>query len=307
MITPTRFRTSLSAWLQLVRPPNLPTVPGDPLAGFLLAQATSNAPLVLGMAMWIPLAVALLLYTAGLIWNDAADVAEDRRDRPGRPIADGRVSRRSAALTASSLAACALGLAATHGVITLATAAVLTILILSYDLGLKRIPVVGELTMGLCRGTSLLLGAAAAPGAAATLTNTPVVLGACVVTVYVAGLTAVARHETKRASIGLRLWIAPAALILGLPLVLLSAKSTGIIFPWLAAAAACLWSGWCAWRLRDAPAPSLVQAGVGRFVRGLILAQAALCAGAPGGLTAAAAILCMWPLSVVLAKRFYAS
>ena len=85
---------SRKAWLALLRPPNLPTLPGDPLAGWCLAGG-GDWPGVIAAAVAV-----LLLYMAGLILNDVADIEIDRRERPDRPLPSGRVTR-AAALRAS--------------------------------------------------------------------------------------------------------------------------------------------------------------------------------------------------------------
>ena len=93
----------LHAWLQLVRLPNLFTVPGDPLVGYVLALWTLHGPeptpISLGQALWVVLA-SVTLYAGGLISNDLFDLEEDRRDRPERPLPSGRVSVRSALVAA---------------------------------------------------------------------------------------------------------------------------------------------------------------------------------------------------------------
>src|SRR5882724_1410928 len=68
-------------WLQLLRAPNLFTVPGDPLAGFLLATGghlDHRLPMVI--------VASLCFYSHGLLLNDLADIREDRRERPTRPL-----------------------------------------------------------------------------------------------------------------------------------------------------------------------------------------------------------------------------
>src|SRR5512143_1178807 len=79
---------SLRGWLELVRPPNLFTVPGDVLAGAALAGIAMRTMLTLASAVLI----SLLLYAAGLILNDYMDRRTDARERPERPIPSGRVS-----------------------------------------------------------------------------------------------------------------------------------------------------------------------------------------------------------------------
>src|SRR5690349_4677009 len=81
------------AWLQLFRAPNLLTVPGDPLAGFLIATGGN-----LDSRVAIAVIASLCLYAAGLAMNDLADLTEDRRDRPNRPLASGAISKGAAGL-----------------------------------------------------------------------------------------------------------------------------------------------------------------------------------------------------------------
>jgi hypothetical protein len=78
-------------WLHLARISNLPTVWTNVTAAWLLAGGTLHAsPLV-----WLILAGSLL-YTGGMILNDAADAAFDREHRRERPIPSGQVSLRTA-------------------------------------------------------------------------------------------------------------------------------------------------------------------------------------------------------------------
>lgn len=76
-------------WLELARVSNLPTVWTNVTAGWLLAGGG------LGWSdprlLWLLLAGSLM-YTGGMILNDAADVGYDRAHRAERPIPSGRVS-----------------------------------------------------------------------------------------------------------------------------------------------------------------------------------------------------------------------
>ena len=65
---PAGWRASkLWAWLQLFRVPNLLTVPGDAMAGFLLAQAAGLSAARPHLRMALAAAVSLLIYAAGLL------------------------------------------------------------------------------------------------------------------------------------------------------------------------------------------------------------------------------------------------
>ena len=107
---PTRSSTA-RAWMQLFRPPNLLTVPGDPLAGFLLARlAVGGMPV---MSAWPCILASLLLYMAGLLSNDYFDLEEDKKERPDRPLPSGAVNPRAALTVAVILAVLGVGTAFT--------------------------------------------------------------------------------------------------------------------------------------------------------------------------------------------------
>ena len=188
------------AWWQLLRAPNLLTVPGDPLAGWLLAGGA-------GWLAFVSVAFASLgFYAFGLITNDLADLRVDRRERPQRPLPSGRIAPATAKGAAAVLALLALTQSAAAGPHALAVGVLLLLAVLLYNTRLKTVPVVGPLTMGACRGLNLLLGAAACPVAWAGL-PTPrlwLLLGAAgLLTLYIAGVTALARREVQTGRAGL--------------------------------------------------------------------------------------------------------
>ena len=178
-----------AAWLRILRLPNLLTVPGDVLAGFLLAPAAGGGD-------WAQLLLAipagLLLYAAGLVLNDLFDYAEDLRDRPDRPLPANEISREAAATAALILFWIAAFLAAFFDALAVAIPLILGIIL--YDVGLKRRPWLGPFLMGACRAGNLLLGAAVAtdglPAAPAPW------LAAAALGLYVAAVTHLARNET---------------------------------------------------------------------------------------------------------------
>jgi len=184
--------SNFRAWLEILRVPNLFTVPGDPIVGFLLASV-GQPDVDLARVIW-PALAALFLYCAGLVSNDVFDLGEDRRDRPERPIPSGRISKRAPVIAALSLFVLGIASAFLAETRTGWLACALTLLILLYNGGLKRITLVGPLTMGLCRGFSLLLGASVF----ATGLTTPVVLVAAGgLTLYILSVTLIAARETS--------------------------------------------------------------------------------------------------------------
>ncbi len=151
--------STIKPYLQLVRLPNLFTAAADPLAGWLLATGTLAGP-----GRWLPLvAASVAIYAGGIVLNDVFDFAVDLRERPGRPLPSGRVSRRLAAWAGGSALALGPALAACSGSPTsFLVALVLAGAVLGYDAGLKRTPL-GPQVMGACRGLNLLLGLSQAP------------------------------------------------------------------------------------------------------------------------------------------------
>jgi 4-hydroxybenzoate polyprenyltransferase len=232
--------------LQLLRPPNLFTVPGDPLCGFLLASH--------GLWSWriLPCVVASLAsYCAGLIINDLADFSEDLRERPARPLPSGAVSRRAAIALALIFIVIALAAAAIAGQPVLILTLLLLAEILWYNLLAKKSAFFAPIAMGLCRGISVMVGAAAVIPLRPSALNVQPFLPAFAITLYIAGITVLARTETSNPRI-----------------------------------------------------PPLI----GSLIRGLLFIQAGFCLAAGGsGWIAALLLLALWPVSRLVASRFYAS
>ncbi|MCP4374809.1 MAG: UbiA family prenyltransferase, partial [bacterium] len=161
----TQQRSKLGAWLQLLRLPNLLTVPGDPIIGFFSWGCYSSLEkgfvATNRIAMVIPCVIsAVLLYCAGLILNDLFDLREDLRDRPLRPLPSGQINVKTATAVATFLLIAGIVAASFNGPLCAGISATLAGLVVSYNAGVKRIPILGPLNMGLCRGLSVTLGLA---------------------------------------------------------------------------------------------------------------------------------------------------
>lgn len=185
---------ALLPYLRLLRAGTLFSPGCDVIAGAcVLAHAThGELPLALDLARATLASAAL--YAAGMVANDVADVAEDRRHRPERPIPSGAVSRAAAAaLAALLLLAMALlspcpswhaGMAA---------------LVLGYDFVWKSKPLLAALTMGVLRaanlGTALGLALAHAPADATTVVPTAFVTACACYGVYVFAVTILGHYE----------------------------------------------------------------------------------------------------------------
>ena len=328
----------MKAWLQLFRVPNLFTVPGDPLAGFLISTGgrldVRALPAVLA---------CLFFYAAGLAMNDLADLAEDRRDRPKRPLPSGAISRVAAWLVTGNLVILGIGLCLFAGPqVALMGFGVLLGIVL-YNFLTKRIPVVGALNMGVCRGLSLLVGAAAGLSPDPQLLDAASMLSvfepllsafliglapfsgqrffafaigaAALIALYIAAVTNLARFETRRDYPRFPRILPLGSLLIGF-VVLKQATDTILRDQspalWLAAIILCALN--TSELMREPPAP--LPPRIGGFIRILPVMQASLClvpSVATGlhktgaSFVAALALLACVPLHAWLGKKFYAS
>lgn len=184
----TKSPSMLKTWSQLFRLPNLFTVPGDALAGGVLVSGGLLDPKL----AWASL-VVMLLYMAGLLLNDFFDRKEDAEERPERPIPAGQASPHVVLGVGLIMIVGALGIAwLTCGRDATMAAGVLTLCIVLYDAGGRKIPVIGQLLMGACRGGSVAVGAYAM----GPLTDWSV-RAIAVALVYTAAITVVAAKETS--------------------------------------------------------------------------------------------------------------
>jgi len=262
----------------------------------------------------IPAALAsVLLYAAGLVANDLFDLPVDRRERPGRPLPSGRITPAAAGVALAVLTPLGVAFAFLASPAAGVVAIALTGSIFLYD-GLTnrlRLPALGPVNMGACRGLSLLVGAAAAGG----LSAWPAVGSAIGLTAYVAAVTWLASGETRPGNVGLKRF-APLIVLAGwLGFVLVPASSGDRLdsikqaLPAIPALCSLLLAAWAALRLRRRPAPAAVQRSVGALIGALLPIQATLCATAVStpGLIAAATLLAAGPLFRALSRRFYVS
>jgi len=289
-------------YAQLVRLPNLPSAFADICLGALAARALPGH--------WLPFAFLLLasgaLYCAGMVWNDFFDVEQDRRERPDRPVASGKVSPQEAALLGCGLVAAGVlfaflgGLAQDNPNFLSGTLALfLTGAIFLYDAWLKRTPL-GPAGMGACRFLNVLLGLSASGELHASLG----LHVAFVVGLYIAGVTWLARTEA-RASSKKQLTGAALVMLAGLLFGLLlggrvEPGTPSPLFPYLLVAVG-FFVGLPVQRAVRKPTPDRVQAAVKRSLIGLILLDAVLATVFAG--TAGLVVLLLLAPSVYLNRR----
>ncbi len=191
----TSSRTStLWAYLQMMRPANILTAWADILLGY----AASGAALSLATGAFseslLPLGWLLLstsgLYGGGVVFNDVFDAELDAEERPERPIPSGRASKQEAAVLGTVLLSVGVLAAAQVSWLSAALAAFVVAAALGYDAIAKHNPLIGPLTMGLCRGANLLLGVSAV-----SLSVQTYWFLALIPIVYIAAITTISRGE----------------------------------------------------------------------------------------------------------------
>ena len=181
----------IKALLELSRVSNLPTVASNCIAAWLLAGGGFD------VAIFLLFAGAALVYSGGMILNDAVDRDFDRKHRPERSIPSGVVSAAAAfvfAIAFVGLGAVLLFLAGSWWV----WLAGLLAAIVAYDVAHKRWA--GSVyIMGACRSL-LYLSAASAGG---EWTAWGVWLWGAALGVYTVAITLAARGETSDSKVGL--------------------------------------------------------------------------------------------------------
>lgn len=307
-------KSLIAVWSRFLRIPNLLTVPGDPIAGFLLVTQGESSLSPCGWAV----AASLCFYAAGLILNDLFDMDADRRERPDRPLPSGQIRPLTAVVSALALLGAGGGFCRMLDPRAWRVGFLLALAIVLYDLGLKKIPALGPLTMGACRGLSVWLGASAVP----TTESPSPALAAAVAAMagYIATVTHLARREMAATPIGGERWAPALALAIGFAFVLQS-QPFGSISSWLGCSGSFLLAGvvtlTAARGLASASrperkeiAPQRVPHMIGLFISGLLFIQAGFIMAAGKGLRGiliGMILIGMFPLHRLLDKHFHAS
>ena len=291
----TSGRSSWRAYLELVRLPNLFTVLADIGAAFVYAGAPRAAWSILPVLA----GAAVCLYAGGVVLNDVFDLAQDRTERPQRPIPSRRVPRGRAAALGIGLLVGGLALAGLASGRAVLAAAALVVLILLYDAGGKR-TLAGPALMGGCRGLSLLLGMSVAAHWVSAETLVPAVLYAG----YVASITHFAARETESGGRGRLLAGAGGAAFSVAGLIAIRWLRGNVDDSYLIGVAAVLAvvAGTAAPALRT-PSPDKVQRAMRAFLLMLVGFDACL-AWSAGGIGAGAAILALVLPALLLSRLF---
>jgi 4-hydroxybenzoate polyprenyltransferase len=101
---------------------------------------------------------SILLYIAGIVFNDFFDIKVDLLERPYRPLPSGRVSKRKALIIAIVSMISANIFASAASAISFVICAILSAIVIGYDYRLKN-TIIGPITMGGARSMNIILGA----------------------------------------------------------------------------------------------------------------------------------------------------
>lgn len=158
----------MGAWLRLFRFSGVFTILSNAVAAWTVAvfldsrtyqpglEVLGKTLYIQGTNAWWILLSGMLLYLAGMVFNDVADAERDQRIAPDRPIPSGKVGLGAAAAAGLVLSVCALLASSMAGTRAGLMAGVVLSLILLYDFGLKQLPWLGSLVMGLIRSAHAL-------------------------------------------------------------------------------------------------------------------------------------------------------
>ncbi|MBA4744617.1 MAG: UbiA-like protein EboC [Muricauda sp.] len=153
----------VKAYLQLCRPPNLPTAAADILAGMSISGLFAGIgafaiPTVDLFPFFMLILASVFLYAGGVVLNDVFDIAIDKVERPERPIPSGVVPLGKAKSFGFGLLLVGIYFAFLVNVNSGIISIFLALAILSYDKFAKHHAFFGPLNMGICRGLNLLMG-----------------------------------------------------------------------------------------------------------------------------------------------------
>jgi len=156
----------------------------DVLASSAIAQIAFGTDVVRAMF------ASVLLYGAGMVWNDIADRKVDAVQRPERPLPRGDLSM---------VFAVTFGLALLAGGILLSPCrmhhGVIAALVLVYDFLSKHAPWLGALNMGVLRGLNLATGIALASEPLEATVQQSLLIAAACYGIYIVAVTIVGIFE----------------------------------------------------------------------------------------------------------------
>lgn len=191
---------------KLIRLPNLFTLPGDILCGFILAvwypAYILKSGLSAEMSLFTLILISLATYSFGLIQNDLFGLEEDRAaGRTKRPLVSGTISVNTAKSLCILLLLLSIGISFLVNLTTVVIVLFIVILSTIYNRSAHNNPLLSAPVMGLCRGLNVMLGASACGVDIFTLErlNFPLLCCAIFHTLYITSVTLFAAREQTKA------------------------------------------------------------------------------------------------------------
>lgn len=112
---------------------------------------------------------SLLLLSAGNAINDYCDYNIDCHNRPDRPLPSGRIRRRNALIFAITLIGLGIALGVLVNLYAVYVAVLVSMLLVSYALILKRTPILGNLVVGILTSLTFISGGIAVGSVRSTI------------------------------------------------------------------------------------------------------------------------------------------
>jgi 4-hydroxybenzoate polyprenyltransferase len=149
-------------YLKLLRIPNIFTVPGDIIVGFLVALVVFQSSSV-GLShfntpvLFILIFSSITIYLGGLVSNDLFDIKIDKVDRPTRPLPSGKVQKKHAIILLTCLFGIGFLLSLLVHLIATVICGILVLSILLYNYKLKA-GILRPFLMGGIRSLNVFYG-----------------------------------------------------------------------------------------------------------------------------------------------------
>ena len=196
-------------YLLLIRLPNLFTLPSNIILGFVLVSTfTMTITSVIQILMLVT--ISILLYCVGLVLNDLFDYEVDKKERPNRPLASGKVTKKVAIILVTILAAVSLILSLLVSVTTFSISVLLLVIIFGYDKYLKN-TLAGPFTIAAARVTNIILGTTVnINGLENFPQNVLFMLILTITFVYVSLVGFLSRYEVQGFSVKIKSYLIPA-------------------------------------------------------------------------------------------------
>jgi 4-hydroxybenzoate polyprenyltransferase len=196
-------------YLLLIRLPNLFTLPSNILVGFAIASALTLT-FTSFVQVLLLVTISIFLYCVGLVLNDLFDYNIDKKERPDRPLASGRISRKVAIVLVTIFSVIALSLSLLVSVPTFGISLVLIALIFGYNKYLKNTQA-GPFTIAAARVMNVMLGTSASLNNIDSFPQFVILVFVLTITfVYVSLIGFISKYEVQGFSENIKLYMIPA-------------------------------------------------------------------------------------------------